>query len=690
MPKTRKERRKAKRINYLDGKARKPHKHTPVLKRSFEEASRNSSFNESPSRQFTSVASSSKICLQCKPVLSRYTDVFKGMVHQGSELKRKIAINPHPTKSNTTHYRDLVSQNEWLRQNMFDSLGNYLYCCECIRSALGISKTRLSRQRNIKRLQSKLPIIEMKKSEVERQNLGVFVLMPQHLDMSFNKWWRSEDASTMVQVRVPHERHGNAGKVSNSAKTTMHQDFIEFVDMNTQPNGRSADSSGPTVYFLPKFTTIQAPKSSISHYEERLARSVVGEFNRVQRERDRGECSNGSSHNWLKAERPKVAICPHQEDYCDTCSKIKVAIHAKQTTINRLLQSANASPDHVKKLEDEMKLLKQRQECHRDEAQKSHIYYQKVTAQCAVEWEEITLLEKKRSLTRVEKGKLTRLKKKFDLVICADYQMCKLVPYWGMSAQPGSTYYLQKLNHDVFGIVNHGSKASTVYLFDERVGPKNTDHTLSYLTDFILNLPDWVRRIHLFLDNTASTNKNYFMMGWAYEMVQQKSIDFIQLSFLIAGHTKFSPDLLFSKVAKSYNRSDVFTTEELKEIISTYAEVIIDEGALVCDWRNPIANKFSKLPGIRSLHDFIFATKGNRVEAKVRKLCHIGSYEPSTSHVLRGKDVSECIIPDPATHNYCALGSTRPLTDSKIKHLVQMYRDLIPCDRHLSFLELDC
>ena len=26
----------------------------------------------------------------------------------------------------------------------------------------------------------------MKKSEVEKQNLGIFVLMPQHLDMSFN------------------------------------------------------------------------------------------------------------------------------------------------------------------------------------------------------------------------------------------------------------------------------------------------------------------------------------------------------------------------------------------------------------------------------------------------------------------------------------------------------------------------
>ena len=126
--------------------------------------------------------------------------------------------------------------------------------------------------------------------------------------------------------------------------------------------------------------------------------------------------------------------------------------------------------------------------------------------------------------------------------------MCKLVPYWGCSAQLESTYYLQNLNHDVFGIVNHGSGSSAVYLFDERVGPKNTNHTISYLTDFISKLPSWVWRVHLFLDNTASTNKKNFLMGWAQEMVQQKRLDFFRLLFLIAGHTKFTPELLFSQI----------------------------------------------------------------------------------------------------------------------------------------------
>ena len=47
----------------------------------------------------------------------------------------------------------------------------------------------------------------------------------------------------------------------------------------------------------------------------------------------------------------------------------------------------------------------------------------------------------------------------------------------GQDEQPGSTYYLQKVSHDIFGIVDHRDEKSVAYLFDERIGPKNTDHS---------------------------------------------------------------------------------------------------------------------------------------------------------------------------------------------------------------------
>lgn len=67
----------------------------------------------------------------------------------------------------------------------------------------------------------------------------------------------------------------------------VHSVFVLFVDCNIQPNGRSADSFGPTHYFVSSFATIQVP-TDVAHFEKRKRRSVVGEFNRVQEETARG------------------------------------------------------------------------------------------------------------------------------------------------------------------------------------------------------------------------------------------------------------------------------------------------------------------------------------------------------------------------------------------------------------------
>ena len=103
----------------------------------------------------------------------------------------------------------------------------------------------------------------------------------------------------------------------------------------------------------------------------------------------------------------------------------------------------------------------------------------------------------------------------------ADY---KLVPNWGLSP---STYHLQKLSCDLLGIVNHATHTSTIYLFDERLSPKNTDHTVPYKTHFLLQVPPWIKRLHIFLDNAISTNKNAYMTAWGLEMVQHKKLDFV-------------------------------------------------------------------------------------------------------------------------------------------------------------------
>lgn len=153
--------------------------------------------------------------------------------------------------------------------------------------------------------------------------------------------------------------------------------------------------------------------------------------------------SNYSASTWLHAERPKVAIYPHKVDYCDRCAMIKSQVQEKQTTINRKLQSGN----EIKALEEDKRMLENELQAHRDVARESLQYYSEMKKKCTQQWE-ISEIEAKPSKTQA-------LKHCFTLLLSTDFQMQKLLPYWGRSPQPGSTYYLQKLSYDLLGIVDH-------------------------------------------------------------------------------------------------------------------------------------------------------------------------------------------------------------------------------------------
>ena len=73
-------------------------------------------------------------------------------------------------------------------------------------------------------------------------------------------WWKQLSGTSTVNVFYPHYHHRNSEKVSHAAKKEAKSDFLTFVDVNSQPNGRSADSRSATHFFLPKFRTIQTPK----------------------------------------------------------------------------------------------------------------------------------------------------------------------------------------------------------------------------------------------------------------------------------------------------------------------------------------------------------------------------------------------------------------------------------------------
>ena len=83
------------------------------------------------------------------------------------------------------------------------------------------------------------------------------------------------------------------------------------------------------------------------------------------------------------------------------------------------------------------------------------------------------------------------LKHNFTLTLSCYYQMQKLAPYWGKLPHPGSSYYL-----DIYGIFDHRNEKRMLNVFSETAGPKNTDHSISYLINYIRHsghAPSWIK-----------------------------------------------------------------------------------------------------------------------------------------------------------------------------------------------------
>ena len=346
-----------------------------------------------------------------------------------------------------------------------------------------------------------------------------------------------------------------------------------------------------------------------------------------------------AASEWLKKHRPKVTLHPSMTDYCDTCKSQKEELSRVQAITNWLQQSGNASESELRAQEERRQQLKEERKQHKEDATKARVFYKDSVDKCKSSWSDIMQLTKKHPLTAGEKENLESQKHCFTLTISTDYQQSKLVPSWGRTEQPGSTYYLQKVSHDIFGINDHREEQGMVYLFDERIGPKNTDHTVSFLSQYWETVSDqhpWIKRLTIFLDNATSTNKNKYLFAWAMEMVNKGTISHVHISFMLAGHTKFAPDRLFATIGNAYKSADVFTIDELQALCAQSAESIIETGEKVLAWRDTLGVKYSDLPGVRKLHDFLIVkAHDGQVVMKVRERCFTGVWRASPLRVVK-------------------------------------------------------
>ena len=85
----------------------------------------------------------------------------------------------------------------------------------------------------------------------------------------------------------------------------------------------------------------------------------------------------------------------------------------------------------------------------------------------------------------------------------------------------------------------------------------------------------------------------------------------VEMSFLIAGHTKFSPDGCFGLLKRKFRRTKVNTLEDIAEVVNdsdslNHVQLVGTQSGEtlvpVYDWTNYFKAHFRKLAGIKNLH----------------------------------------------------------------------------------------
>lgn len=143
---------------------------------------------------------------------------------------------------------------------------------------------------------------------------------------------------------------------------------------------------------------------------------------------------------------------------------------------------------------------------------------------------------------------------------------------------------------------------------------KGSNGTLSLVFDTLKKFNKGEKHLKLTCDNAVGQNKNNTMLRFLFYLVIYGYYESIELNFMIAGHTKFSPDRNFGMIKKKYRRSTIFNKEEFVKVVeesSLLNKVKCYEdgkGFQYLDFKGKLRPCFNNLPKIGKYHHFFFSS----------------------------------------------------------------------------------
>lgn len=186
--------------------------------------------------------------------------------------------------------------------------------------------------------------------------------------------------------------------------------------------------------------------------------------------------------------------------------------------------------------------------------------------------------------------------------------------------QPGPIYFKTPRKCGLFGINCEPINKQVNFLIDEAhtVG-KGANSVISYLHHYLNNFSFGETDLYMHADNCAGQNKNSTMLWYLLWRCINGYNNYIRLSFLISGHTKFSPDGGFGLIKRLYKRTRVNCLQDIVDVVNrssemNMAEVVGYENETskvpTYNWTEFLSPVFQKFKGIKKYCHFAFSKDG--------------------------------------------------------------------------------
>ncbi len=214
------------------------------------------------------------------------------------------------------------------------------------------------------------------------------------------------------------------------------------------------------------------------------------------------------------------------------------------------------------------------------------------------------------------------------------------LPSFGGSSQPAETFYLRKMSVTPAGVFDEVEQTGVTYFFSQLHGKSNSNHITSILDDTIdkkKKTGSNNRKLRVNWDN-CSVNKCYLLARYGIELIRLGLYDSVEFAFMVAGHTKFSPDRMFGwlsgvlKVVDIFEVADVVTAVDRARLLykrahkkeCPYSVRLVDsfdkngDSDFFSDWSAYFGKSFAPFGFLTKLHRLKFFKAGSTFELKVK------------------------------------------------------------------------